>query len=74
IVTCAAPDLPSALLEQLQEGGRLIIPVNINNNNLSPDILDSATQQLQIVTKSNDKYIKTSLELVKFVPLLTGKQ
>lgn len=60
IVSAAAPELPPALVEQLAEGGRLIIPVGWNDS-----------QQLQLVEKRNGQ-LRTSLrELCRFVPLVS---
>lgn len=64
IVTCAASEVPEELLEQLSDGANLIIPVESG----------SGTQQLQIVTKINNDYNTTYLDLVRFVPLLSGKE
>lgn len=64
IVTCAATSIPNEYLDQLAVGGRLVIPLES----------DSHVQQLQIVTKLEQGYNTTSLELVRFVPLLSGKE
>jgi protein-L-isoaspartate(D-aspartate) O-methyltransferase len=59
LVSAAAPDLPVALLAQLQDPGRMIIPVG------SPD-----SQQLQFVRKIDGQLIVSLRELVRFVPLV----
>ncbi len=61
IVSAAAPGLPRALVEELAEGGRMIIPVGG---------LDS--QQLQFVEMRNGELQITSRELCRFVPLVAG--
>jgi protein-L-isoaspartate(D-aspartate) O-methyltransferase len=59
IVSAAAPELPRALVEQLAEGGRMIIPVGWEDS-----------QQLQLIEK-RDGQLRTSLrELCRFVPLV----
>ena len=60
IVTAAASSVPNALLEQLTEGGRLIIPVG------------EQTQILKIITREGDEFIEKQVEAVKFVPLIQG--
>ena len=61
IVAAAAYTLPPALLEQLADGGRLIIPVG-------PD----REQQLLRVTRRGEKFERETLGPVTFVPLLQG--
>jgi len=61
IVTAAPRELPVSLLEQLKEGGRLIIP-------LGPD----GDQHLTLVTRQRNGYQQEALEAVRFVPLLGG--
>ncbi len=61
IVTAAPENIPEELLEQLKVGGRLVIPVG----------QDQQTLKL-IVRRSQDEYESTTLERVKFVPLLAG--
>ena len=58
IVTAAAEHIPPPLIEQLKEGGRMIIPVG------SPFMV----QQLMLVEKKNGKVRTTSLMPVRFVP------
>lgn len=62
IVTAAASEIPEKLLQQLAPGGRLIIPVG-----------PPGRQELTRVTKKDDHYEQTPLELVSFVPLVRGK-
>ncbi len=63
IVTAAAPYIPPALIEQLKNGGRLVIPVG----------LPYGYQELKVIEKTNDGEIETQTVLsVSFVPL-TGK-
>lgn len=58
LVTAAAPSPPQPLIEQLAEGGRLVIPVGGRQG-----------QDLQLWTKENGKMIFESLIPVAFVPL-----
>jgi protein-L-isoaspartate(D-aspartate) O-methyltransferase len=63
LVACAAPELPSALVDQLAPEGRLVIP------------LGSAAdehQDLRIYERHNGVMSSRSLFPVRFVPLRTG--
>jgi protein-L-isoaspartate(D-aspartate) O-methyltransferase len=60
IVTAAPGRVPQPLLEQLKEGGRLVIPVG--------DMM----QFLEIYTRQGEEYIKERNVPVRFVPM-TGK-
>ncbi len=62
IVAAAAPELPEKLLQQLKQGGRMIIPVG-----------PTGRQELVRVTKQNGHCEQLSLGLVSFVPLIHGK-
>lgn len=62
IVTAAAPDVPDALVKQLSEGGRLVIPVG-----------DLDSQNLRVMTKLEDRLEIKEVRGFKFVPLI-GKQ
>ncbi len=62
IVSAAAPELPHQLIEQLAEGGRMIVPVGQDD-----------TQQLQFVYKEHGQARTTLRELCRFVPLLSEK-
>lgn len=63
IVTAAAPAVPSALLAQLADGGRLVLPVG--------ESVDS--QFLQRIQRRGDEYLVESIEPVRFVPLVSGE-
>ena len=61
ILGAAAPEhLPTQLLEQLAPGGRLILPVG------------GERQQLMIVTATPEGYVEEAIEEVNFVPMLRG--
>lgn len=62
IVAAAAPQVPAKLMEQLNEGGRLIIPVGSAEN-----------QQLQLIRKIQGQPIVRHLDGCRFVPLI-GRQ
>ena len=62
IVTAAPPEIPPALLEQLAVGGRLVIPVG------------DEVQQLRVVTRTTSGYEETRHEAVRFVPMLKGRK
>ncbi len=61
IVAAAAYAVPPALLEQLADGGRLVIPVG-----------NDREQQLLRITRRGDRYEREVLGPVIFVPLLQG--
>jgi len=60
IVTAAAPRIPEALKEQLASGGRLIIPVGDD------------VQELRLLTRRGDRFEEKSVLPVRFVPM-TGE-
>ncbi|OGO92821.1 MAG: protein-L-isoaspartate O-methyltransferase [Coxiella sp. RIFCSPHIGHO2_12_FULL_42_15] len=62
IVTAAAPEIPEALLQQLGEGGCLIIPVGEAYR----------WQSLQLIRRQGSRFITQTLEPVAFVPMLRG--
>jgi protein-L-isoaspartate(D-aspartate) O-methyltransferase len=61
IVTCAPDKIPAPLVEQLRDGGRMIIPVGSGMN-----------QELVLLRKKGDKIEKQSVLPVRFVPM-TGE-
>lgn len=61
IVTAAPRDIPEALLNQLKEGGRMVIPVG-----------DRSVQDLVLVTRRNNSFEKQILQSVQFVPFISG--
>jgi protein-L-isoaspartate(D-aspartate) O-methyltransferase len=60
LVTAAAPRVPSALLEQLAPGGRLVIPLG-----------DLATQELVVVQRVPGGSVERRAGGVRFVPLVS---
>ena len=62
VVTAAAEYIPPPLIEQLKDGGKMIIPVG------SPFL----TQMLVLVEKKGDEIFTTSLLPVRFVPFTRG--
>jgi protein-L-isoaspartate(D-aspartate) O-methyltransferase len=58
VVTAAAEFIPPPLIEQLKEGGKMIIPVGT----------PFRTQQLVLVEKKNGKTKTKNLMFVRFVP------
>jgi len=60
IVTAAPNQVPQALLEQLADGGRLVIPVGEH------------AQILKVITRNGDSFSEQQIEAVRFVPLVQG--
>ncbi|KAA0262918.1 MAG: protein-L-isoaspartate(D-aspartate) O-methyltransferase [Hafnia alvei] len=63
IVTAAPPEIPEALLSQLADGGRLVLPVGEFDK----------TQQLRCVQRRGNDFSVESIEPVRFVPLVQGE-
>ncbi len=63
MVTAAPDEIPSALIQQLKIGGRMVIPVGAQNSE----------QKLQVVTRNSETdYSVENHESVIFVPLVGG--
>jgi protein-L-isoaspartate(D-aspartate) O-methyltransferase len=62
IVTAAAPEVPQPLLDQLADGGQLVIPVG-----------DLDVQSIRIVTRVGNKFESIDEYGFKFVPLIGKK-
>jgi protein-L-isoaspartate(D-aspartate) O-methyltransferase len=61
VVSAAAAQVPAALVEQLADGGRLVIPVGA-----------AGAQELLCIRRSGSDVVRERLELVSFVPLVEG--
>jgi len=61
VVTCAPDKIPEKLVEQLKDGGRMVLPVG------------SGVQRLIILRKSGDRLEKIPDMYVRFVPMVKGK-
>ena len=61
IVTAAPTEVPVALLQQLNEGGRLVIPVGLHE------------QVLRVYQRTGDDFTSRDIEAVRFVPLVPGE-
>lgn len=59
LVSAAAPSIPQSLLDQLAEGGRMVIPVG-----------PSHAQELQLIHKQSGKAEVKVIEGCRFVPLI----
>ncbi len=59
LVTAAAPDVPQTLLDQLADGGRMVIPVG-----------DLHHQDLQLIFKRGKEITQRVLDPCQFVPLV----
>jgi len=62
IVTCSPTKIPKALIAQLAEGGRLVIPVGKKN-----------VKELVLLKKLNGKIIQLDVLPVRFVPMVDEK-
>ena len=58
LVAAAAPQTPKALLEQLEDGGRLVLPVG-----------GRGLQQLEVWERKGDEFDSKTITAVAFVPL-----
>ncbi|WP_341503272.1 protein-L-isoaspartate(D-aspartate) O-methyltransferase [Gallaecimonas sp. GXIMD4217] len=60
LVTAAPAELPVALLEQLADGGVLVVPVGTDR------------QVLKLIQRQGDRFVEQDMEWVRFVPLVKG--
>jgi protein-L-isoaspartate(D-aspartate) O-methyltransferase len=63
IVTCAPDKVPQPLVNQLKDGGRMVIPVG-----------ERFAQQLYLFEKKNGQLKESATVPVRFVPMLRSKQ
>ncbi len=61
VIAAAAPEVPKALLEQLARGGRLVIPVGTDE------------QELHVFERTAGGVKERRLDAARFVPLRAGK-
>lgn len=64
IVTAAPDEIPQALVEQLKDGGLMVIPL----------VEDEWAQKLYLIKKNGDTLEKTELADVIFVPMVHGEE
>ncbi|WP_380183868.1 protein-L-isoaspartate(D-aspartate) O-methyltransferase [Kalamiella sp. sgz302252] len=60
IVTAAPPEIPVELMNQLDEGGVMVLPVG------------EEQQQLKRITRKSGEFLVETIEPVRFVPLVQG--
>ena len=63
IVTCAPDKVPQPLIDQLKDGGRMVIPVG-----------ERFAQQLYLLEKKNGQLKESATLPVRFVPMLRSKE
>jgi protein-L-isoaspartate(D-aspartate) O-methyltransferase len=59
LVSAAAPTVPASLVQQLSDGGRMVIPVG-----------PPYAQELRLIRKSGERTIAETVEGCRFVPLI----
>lgn len=62
IVTAAPPEIPQKLIDQLADGGHMVVPVG------------TSYQELMLIEKKNGELTKRVITAVRFVPMVKGKQ
>ena len=61
IVTAAPPEIPQKLIDQLADGGRMVVPVG------------TSYQELLLIEKNDGDIKKRVITAVRFVPMVKGK-
>jgi protein-L-isoaspartate(D-aspartate) O-methyltransferase len=61
VVTAAPPEIPQKLVDQLADGGRMVVPVGTNY------------QELLLIEKKGSEITKRVITAVRFVPMVKGK-
>ncbi|MCX8054163.1 MAG: protein-L-isoaspartate(D-aspartate) O-methyltransferase [Ignavibacteria bacterium] len=57
IVTAAAPDIPSCLINQLEIGGKLVIPVGSRSEQIMTLVIRSSLSQYEIIRKDSFRFV-----------------
>ena len=64
IIATASPErTPKEWMEQLADGGRLILPVDMGE-----------AQELRLISRKGNEFTSVGLEMVRFVPLVSGTE
>jgi protein-L-isoaspartate(D-aspartate) O-methyltransferase len=61
VVSAAAQQIPKALVDELKDGGRMVIPIG-----------PAGVQQLQLIHKTSGRVNVQTLDNCRFVPLISG--
>ncbi len=65
LITAAAPHIPEALLQQLKIGGKMVVPLNKDND----------IQEMTLITKKDDTHLEVSQHGdFRFVPMLKNRE
>lgn len=62
VVTCSPTEVPPPLVEQLREGGRMVIPVG-----------ERGIQELVLLTRQGGRLVRESILPVRFVPMVDSQ-
>ena len=67
VVTAGAPDVPATLVEQLEDGGRMVIPITVDHKGTRDGDED---QTLTVLTRRRGRNIRENHGPCRFVPLV----